>query len=124
MFSNYNQRSNKSYMSYYKEQKPTLTPVKEEPIIVSVPEQPLQEPIDFGNNRIEQDTKMVKKMEITVEEEKEDKLLNHFETLKNKFLNVKNKSLFIKRNKDKIKSLIAEEQKQFINLAKSYFENM
>jgi hypothetical protein len=51
-------------------------------------------------------------------------MLNSFETLKNKFLNIKNKSLFIKRNKDKIKSLNLEEQRQFIQIAKSYFENM
>ena len=78
-------------------------------------------------DRLERDVKKVEKeepIEKKQKEQKEHKDINNFETLKNKFLNVKNKSLFIKRNKDKIKSLINEEQKEFIKIAKSYFENV
>lgn len=64
------------------------------------------------------------KEKIEKKENKEHQDINDFQKIKNKFLNVKNKSAFIKRNKDKIKSLIPSDQKQFIHLAKSYFENI
>lgn len=44
----------------------------------------------------------------------------NFDSLKVKFLTIKNKSLFIKRNKNVIKSLPVEEQKNFILLAKEH----
>lgn len=111
-----------------------------QPEIVSIPETPKEEPkkvLEKMNepkpeDRLEKDAKKVEKEEIKEEpkkcnkkcDNKEHKDMNNFETLKNKFLNIKNKPLFIKRNKDKIKSLIAEEQKEFIKIAKSYFENV
>lgn len=108
-----------------------------QPEIVSIPETPKEEPkkvLEKMNepkpeDRLEKDSKIVENKRVEKEEpiekeQKEHKYINKFETLKNKFLNVKNKPLFIKRNKDKIKSLIAEEQKEFIKIAKSYFENV
>ena len=111
--------------------------------VVSIPEVTLPRPVmkeepkktlERMNNpkpedRLLIDTKRVEKEEPKdkiekVIKKKEHHLINSYETLKNKFLNVKNKPLFIKRNKDKIKSLIAEEQKDFIRIAKTYFENV
>tara|TARA_R110000787_G_scaffold235877_1_gene342577 strand:- start:2472 stop:2843 length:372 start_codon:yes stop_codon:yes gene_type:complete len=71
-------------------------------------------------DRLEKDAKIVKRDEPKDEEEK---LLDNLESLKTKFLNVKNKSLFIKKNKEKIKNLSADHQREFINLAKEYFGN-
>ena len=103
-----------------------------QPEIVSIPEiqeEPNQTLEKMNNpkpeDRLERDAKkIIKEVEKVVKVVKEHTGLNNFETLKNKFLNIKNKPLFIKRNKEKIKSLIAEEQKEFIKIAKSYFENV
>ena len=95
-----------------------------QPEIVYTPEseQQMNIPEPVEDEKVEEIVEPVKLKEN--KENKEHQDINDFEKLKNKFLNVKNKSLFIKRNKDKIKSLIAEEQKQFIHIAKNYFENL
>ena len=135
MFSNYNQRTRKSYMNYYIQSEPVKTPTPSPIEIVSIPEEQPKKTLEKMNNpkpedRLEKDTKMIEEKEPTEVEPKEEKkrvehkMLNSYETLKNRFLNVKNKSLFIKRNKDKIKSLVQEEQRKFIQMAKGHFENM
>jgi hypothetical protein len=135
MFSKYNQRSRKTYMNYYKQPEPVKTHTSSPTEIVSIPEEQPKKTLERMNNpnpedRLEKDAKMIEEKEpIEIEPKKEEKIVEHqmlnsFETLKNRFLNVKNKSLFIKRNKDKIKSLVQDEQRQFIQIAKSHFENM
>ncbi len=46
--------------------------------------------------------------------------VENFDSLKSKFLTMKNKALFIKRNKNVIKSLKPDHQKEFILLAKEH----
>ncbi len=94
------------------------------------PEQELEEvkkPVEEPKKEVEEvhhPCDMKKQIKKQDKPKKEHQQINSLETLKNNFLNVKNKSLFIKRNKDKIKSLISEEQKEFIQIAKTYFQNM
>lgn len=122
---NYN-NSNKFSLDFYISQ----VPISVAEPIMKQPELPIKtEKVTEvkPEDRLVDDKKKIEELE--KEEPKEPKeeikeINNNFETLKNRFLNVKNKPLFIKKNKNKIKSLIADEQKEFIKLAKSYFENM
>ena len=114
-------KPNRYSIDFYKPEEIVYTPEEEPKKVLEKMNEPKPE------DRLERDVKKVEKeepIEKKQKEQKEHKDINNFETLKNKFLNVKNKSLFIKRNKDKIKSLINEEQKEFIKIAKSYFENV
>ena len=127
-------KPNRFSIDYYKQPEIVYTPEEKQK------EEPKEEPkkvLEKMHNpepedRLEKDAKKMEKKEPEEKEYhencdknmKEHKDINDFEKLKNKFLNVKNKSLFIKKNKDKIKSLIADEQKQFIQMAKSYFDSV
>ena len=121
---NYN-NSNKFSLDFYISQAPQTKPIVPQEKVTEIKTEKVTE--IKPEDRLVEDTKKIEELE--KEEPKEPKeeikeINNNFETLKNRFLNVKNKSLFIKKNKNKIKSLIADEQKEFIKLAKSYFENM
>lgn len=74
-------------------------------------------------SRLEKDQEEIDEKEEEAEIIKEEPM-NDFENLKVKLLNVKNKPLFIKRNKDKIKSLEPDEQREFLKIAKGIFDNL
>lgn len=72
-------------------------------------------------NRLEKDQEQVEEVE---EVESETNIGQDFENLKNKLLTVKNKTLFIKKNKDKIKALEPEYQREFLSIAKGIFDKL
>mgnify|MGYP006928232919 CR=1 FL=1 len=100
----------------------------------SIEEEKVIEPSIFKNSELEKESYkldrhdnidkvvMVKKENIRRENIETNKLKqdrNDFETIKSQFLNHKNKPLYIQKNKHIIKNLDSNDQKTFIELAKS-----
>lgn len=102
-------------------------------VIIDKPKKEVVEVVEEikEKNELKPDDRLEKDQEEIDEKEEEAEVLeqvepmnNHFENLKTKLLTVKNKPLFIKRNKEKIKSLNDDEQREFLKIAKGVFDNL
>lgn len=130
----YSKKPNRFSIDYYRiQQEIVYTPEekqkeepKEEPkkVLQKMSNPEPEDRLEKDSQKIEKEKPKEEQKKVGNKNQKEHKDINSFETLKNKFLNVKNKSLFIKRNRDKIKSLISDEQKQFIQMARSHFNSV
>ena len=118
-------------ISKYIQNEPIIPVVeKQTPIVEKKVEKKVivEEIIDVKpEDRLEKDEEMIQENETEIQEEVQEQveeLNKDIENLKNRILTVKNKPLFIKRNKDKIKSLDDESQREFLKIAKGIFDNL